>query len=304
MQFSAKFYIILFFLITNFSSSAEVIVKFYNKTEIVWNTEVTKKYVQFENQGNNEVKIKYSYETWDALFNKTENEWSLKKEELTLAPNSKKSVWMIDVSGGVAPRVIKDRNFKYSTEILGNSNKSNSENTKDQNSPKSQNITKSTNDALKLDKYGLVEEPILDPEMNARLDEELAAAAKGRDYLDRKREEDFEKIRHEKIEEWKQNLRNNKASFKDHPDVQMMSVLSGTDGILMAPSVAKQHDQAMMDKGWYPFVKPGDVNDTRYARSNRTEYDRKVGRPEGIPKEIYIPTYNSVKDYYLELKEK
>jgi hypothetical protein len=160
------------------------------------------------------------------------------------------------------------------------------------------------NDKVKIDRYGMVEETIQDPVLRAQVEEESRAALKTWVRDEYRKDEDFESIRKEAIQNWRNKLRINQASFDDHPDVQAIHSLTGQEGVLIAPSIAKEFDNALVDRGWYPYVKEGDVKDIRYQRSKRNPLIYKFQHPD-VEKGIEVPSYNSIREHYLStFKEK
>lgn len=146
---------------------------------------------------------------------------------------------------------------------------------------------------------GSVEEPITDEKYRAQVDAELKEAEKQWSKDERRKEDEFERIHNQKLEEWRTKLRNHTASYDDHPDVLMMKKLTGQEGTLIAPSVAKEYDNMLMDRGWYPYAKPGDWK--YYYRSKRGDYDSKGPHPD-VPSEIKLPGYNAVREHFLKGK--
>lgn len=162
-------------------------------------------------------------------------------------------------------------------------------------------IEKQERRPARIDRKGFVEEPIANEDYRAQVEAELKAAEKQWEKDERTKQDEFERIHKQKLEEWRTNLRSNKASYDDHPDVLMMKKLTGQEGTLIAPSVAKEYDNLLMDRGWYPYAKPGD---RKHHRSSRERHDSilpldATGTHPDVPKEVKMPAYNSVRDHFL-----
>lgn len=158
----------------------------------------------------------------------------------------------------------------------------------------------------RVDRKGFVEEPITDEKYRAEVDAELKAAEKQWSRDERRKEDEFERIHKEKLEEWRTKLRNHTATYDDHPDVVMMKQLTGQEGTLIAPSIAREYDNILMDRGWYPFAAKG--GDWRYSKTDRERYERGRYSADGfkveethpdVPKGIKVPAYNAMRDHFL-----
>jgi hypothetical protein len=127
---------------------------------------------------------------------------------------------------------------------------------------------------------------------------ELKEAQKQWEKDEQRKDDDFERIHKQKIEEWRTKLRAGQASYDDHPDVQIMQRLMGTEGILIAPSVAKEHDKILIDRGWYPIPLSQSQIETNIKEGRESHRER----PD-VPSEIKLPTYNAVRDHFLKGKD-
>ena len=148
------------------------------------------------------------------------------------------------------------------------------------------------------------EEPNADGKSREQVDAELESAQKKWLQDERKKEDEFEKIHKQKLEEWRLNRLNNKASYDDHPDVVMMKRLTGQEGTLIAPSVAREYDNMLTDRGWYPVPlsqsqKEANVREGVRRPTERGSFEAKGSHPD-VPPQIKLPAYNSVRDYFLK----
>ncbi len=171
---------------------------------------------------------------------------------------------------------------------------------------------------VKIDRKGLVEEAILDPAYRAQVEAELEAAQKKWLSDERGKEDNFEKVRKEQIDAWRASLSGGHASFDDHPDVMAIKALTGQQGVLIAPTVARKYDNMLIDRGWYPYADKADDDTEEHLRSFRERYTPQneikiptdikidalgISDPD-IPVGIDIPSYKAIRDHYLKTEVK
>lgn len=149
-----------------------------------------------------------------------------------------------------------------------------------------------------VDRKGFVAETIQDPEYRAQVEAESRAALEEWARQERENDDEFKKVHDQRLKEWRDDLPSGESNFDNHPDVLSIEAITGKKGVLISPDEARRNDNALVDRGWFPYAKFGDY---KYYRSDRERYQKAIPNPF-LPGVSNVPSYREIREHFLEEK--